>query len=100
MVARVMLQHQKPKTLLLGVRPDFYKNRAPELRDELQDYLDLAPVESFESKNLFSWWQLHKEQFPRLFNVAMNILSIPAMSSETERVFSTHSQFTTPLFTF
>ena len=44
-------------------------------------------MESFESKNLFSWW--HKEQFPRLFNMAINILSISAMSSENERVFST-----------
>jgi len=79
--------HQK--TDLLGVRPDFYRKRAPEPRDELQAYLDLTPVEGFESKNLFSWWQLRKGQFPRLFNMAMNVLAIPAMSSENERVFST-----------
>ena len=78
--------HQK--TDLLGVRPDFYRNRVPEPRDELQAYLDLTPVEGFESKNLFSWWQLRKGQFPRLFNMAMTILAIPAMSSENERVFS------------
>jgi hypothetical protein len=79
--------HQK--TDLLGVRPDFYRKRAPEPRNELQAYLDLTPVEDFESKNLFSWWELRKGQFPRLFNMAMDILAIPAMSSENERAFST-----------
>lgn len=34
------------------------------------------------------WWRDHRAQFPRLSQMAIDILSIPAMSSECERTFS------------
>jgi len=57
--------------------------------DEVTDYLaqPLAPSTLDEVK-ILDWWLLQRERYPRLFNMAMDLLSIPAMSSENERSFS------------
>ncbi|KAF3762264.1 HAT dimerization, partial [Cryphonectria parasitica EP155] len=34
------------------------------------------------------WWAARKAEFPALSQMAFDVLSIPAMSSECERVFS------------
>jgi hypothetical protein len=57
--------------------------------DEVTDYLaqPLAPSTLDELK-ILNWWLFQKERYPRLFSMAMDLLSIPAMSSENERCFS------------
>jgi len=39
-------------------------------------------------KNPIRWWWNRRFEYPVLFHIAMDIFSIPAMSSECERVFS------------
>ena len=58
--------------------------------DELTAYLrePVTRVREGERLNLFKWWDDHKEQYPTLAQMAFDILSIPAMSAECERVFS------------
>ena len=35
-----------------------------------------------------AWWRTHSWRFPRVARMAIDYLTIPAMSSEAERVFS------------
>jgi len=35
-----------------------------------------------------AWWKLHEAEFPRLARMARDIFSIPGMSAEVERLFS------------
>ena len=60
--------------------------------DELIAYLRdpmtrVRASESF-SFDLFKWWDDHSVQYPTLSQMAFDVLSIPAMSAECERVFS------------
>jgi hypothetical protein len=56
--------------------------------DELSAYL-AGPLERHMKEDLIlDWWLVWKERWPRLFSMAMDLLSIPAMSSENERSFS------------
>ena len=43
-----------------------------------------------ERQNALQWWciQEHQQRWPLLSQLAIDILSIPAMSAEPERVFS------------
>ena len=55
-------------------------------REELDDYLraTLEPEDVYP----MDYWKANKSKYPILASIAWNILSIPAMSSEVERVFS------------
>lgn len=55
-------------------------------QDEFDAYLNGSPTALPEDANLFKWWA--NSGSPQLTQMAFDILSIPAMSSETERVFS------------
>ncbi|OBS15557.1 hypothetical protein FPOA_13630 [Fusarium poae] len=67
---------------------NFPKKARKEAPDEINLYLQMVPEEDFKEEQLLQWWLGRKTQFPRLFNMAMDLLSIAAMSSENERVFS------------
>ena len=57
-------------------------------RDEYEIYISQNPIQI--SGSALDWW-LHDEQresWPRLSQMTIDILSIPAMSAEPERVFS------------
>ena len=54
--------------------------------DEFQAYFSAPTTAILPDSNLFTWWS--NSGSPRLTQMAFDILSIPAMSSETERVFS------------
>jgi hypothetical protein len=54
-------------------------------KDELAEYF-AEPV--WPVDNIQTWWLAHKERWPRLSRMALDLLSIPAMSSECERAFS------------
>jgi hypothetical protein len=46
--------------------------------------------------NPIQYWLLRRRQYPRLSRMAMDLFSIPAMSSEPERIFSLTGQMVTP----
>ena len=55
-------------------------------KDEFDAYLNGAPTQLAVDANLYQWWATAGS--PRLAQMAYDLLSIPAMSAETERVFS------------
>ena len=57
--------------------------------DELTTYLrdPITQVHEGESLDLFKQWNSHKKEYPTLSQIAFDILSIPSMSIEYERVF-------------
>jgi hypothetical protein len=59
-------------------------------RDEYEEYLAEPPLSPDGSQSPLSWW-LHdgnRRRWPTLSKMAIDVLSIPAMSAEPERVFS------------
>ena len=56
------------------------------IRIELDEYESLEDVG--DTKMILEWWVRNKKRFPLLFQVAREILSIPASSATSERVFS------------
>ena len=56
------------------------------IKDEYDRYCSLEPDETVG--NIKLWWLAKKDTFPRLSRMALEILAIPAMSAECERVFS------------
>ncbi len=60
----------------------------PQSKDEYDEFLSEPPLQ-IEGSAL-SWWLQSQQQnrWPKLSQLAINILSIPAMSAEPERVFS------------
>lgn len=57
----------------------------PRYRDEIEEYFS-ERVTMVEDP--ISWWREHQTQFPRLSAMALEVLLIPAMSDECERIFS------------
>lgn len=62
-------------------------NLAPRLKDEYDTYC-AQPVVDMEPGQHLEWWFQHKKEFPRLSQMAPDIFSIPGMSAEVERLFS------------
>ena len=73
-----------PFQLFLQSRPPT-RRRAPPIFDEYKEYNKLAHS---PTENPLHWWRDHRHTYPTLSKMAFDILSIPAMSSECERVFS------------
>jgi hypothetical protein len=65
--------------------------RPPGHGDELREYLSAELAQPWEDPR--EWWLAHESRFPILCKMAFDILSIPAMSAEPERVFSGYSSF-------
>ncbi len=61
------------------------KEQAIEL--EIQVYRDTESIDFKE--NPLEWWKIHEKNFPHVSNIARQVLSIPATSAASERVFST-----------
>ena len=55
-------------------------------QDELEEFTSTSTIVSIEDPR--EWWAHHQKDYPRLSQMALDILAIPAMSSEVERVFS------------
>src|SRR5271170_2844370 len=57
--------------------------------DEIDEYEAYLAQKTLKQKptNLFSWWINKAEEWPCLASLAFTVLSIPAMSTEVERVF-------------
>lgn len=61
--------------------------RVPRARnkDELEEFTSCCTI---ETENPRLWWIQHEKDYPQLSCMALDLLAIPAMSSEVERVFS------------
>jgi hAT family C-terminal dimerisation region len=59
--------------------------------DEYERYCKMKPVKDI-GKNPIDWWIEHEHIYPNLPRLALSVLSIPAMSAECERYFSSASQ--------
>ena len=59
-------------------------------RDEYEQYLAMPRLEIGRTFGARTWWQEPTQQrnFPNLSKMALDLLSIPAMSAEVERLFS------------
>ena len=55
-------------------------------KDEFDVYLNAPTTASLDDDNLFRWWA--NLGLPQLMKMAFDILSIPAVSAETEQIFS------------
>ena len=75
----------KPTSSMLNNWKTKRQKRAP--IDELDDFLT-SPAFSIETDDPRQWWYEHQRDFPILSKMALDILSIPAMSDEVEQVFS------------
>jgi hypothetical protein len=65
---------------------NYYASAATSRADEYQAYIDIKPTEWVE--DMIGWWAYKGKEYPHLQKMAFDILSIPAMSAEVERVFS------------
>lgn len=61
-----------------------------QIGDEFDSFIDGNPVLLGERETSLSWWleEVQRRTYPNLSRFAIDILSIPAMSAEPERVFS------------
>jgi hAT family C-terminal dimerisation region len=67
-------------------------------RDDLERYLDSGrrkPPPGELYFNPIAWWSEKRTEFPILAQLALNLLSIPAMAAEDERVFSSTGKLIT-----
>jgi hypothetical protein len=55
--------------------------------DEYDRYKSLHPIKDAFRKPI-DWWRDHVDEYPTLSRMALDFFSVPAMSSECERVFS------------
>jgi hAT family C-terminal dimerisation region len=82
---------QSPKELdaFDQIAQNLGKYTRPASQDEYQDYTSGEPYDIGKMPALMWWCQdQQRKRWPRLSYMAMDILSIPAMSDEPERVFS------------
>ncbi len=66
--------------------PNFYTQyQTAAARDEYQEYIKAPPL---PCDNPLKWWEARRKEFPILSQMALDVLSIPLISAECERVFS------------
>lgn len=62
-------------------------------QSEFLAYLSLAAIPFTPENNPMIWWPAHRTKYSTWFKIGCDVLSIPAMSAEAERVFSRHQPF-------
>ena len=62
----------------------------PQSQDEFDNYINENPIPLDSCTTSLQWWNLplQRTRFPRLSQLAMEVLSIPGMSDKPERIFS------------
>jgi hAT family C-terminal dimerisation region len=65
---------------------DIFLNSTSTPIDEFDAYLNRPPTAILSDENLFKWWV--NSGFTQLATMVLDLLSIPAMSAEIDRVFS------------
>jgi hypothetical protein len=83
------LEEEKELDAFDRIAQDLGKYIRPGSEDEYQDYINQAPY-NIGKMTALVWWsqEPQRKRWPRLSLMALDILSIPAMSDEAERVFS------------
>jgi len=66
------------------------------MRDEYTEWVATNDPGDCLVDNPIQYWLLRRRQYPRLSRMAIDLFSIPAMSSEPERIFSLTGQMVTP----
>lgn len=71
------------------IKRDLMSYTRPASQDEYEDYISLPPLDIGTQSALF-WWsqEPQRTRWPKLSYMAIDVLSIPAMSAEAERIFS------------
>ncbi|KAG7404035.1 putative AC transposase [Fusarium oxysporum f. sp. rapae] len=69
---------------------------APPTRDEYAERLSTSDPGDCLVDNPIQYWLLRRRQYPRLSRMAIDLFSVPAMSSKPERIFSLAGQMVTP----
>ena len=73
--------------------------RRPAL-DEYERYIHtFTPADDKYQFSPLSWWQEHQMEYPNLSQMAFDLLSIPTISAETERSFSSAGKMVSPFRT-
>ena len=62
-----------------------------QMYDEVNEYMKMK-VNYQKGENILLWWKKHSSIFPQLYRLALLLLSIPASSTTSERVFSRDGQ--------
>ena len=62
------------------------RTRPGNRRDELDEFTSSDSIDPMINPRI--WWIQHQDDFPKLSQMALDIFSVPAMSAEVERVFS------------
>ena len=87
---------------------DCYRTTTPSLLSSLQCNIDEVPEDEFDRwqqdthpndeavDDPFQYWSLRQEEYPRLSRMAVDILSVPPMSSKPERLFSVSGAMVAP----
>lgn len=80
---------KKPLTKFCKIAQNLQGYSRPRSLDEFDDYCNQEPYD-LGDMSAIEWWlqDPQRKRFPRLSIMAIDILSIPAMSDEPERVFS------------
>ena len=70
--------------------PDYNDDQQGEEEDEFEQYMKIKSViiKPGELIDICGWWKAHESQWPSLARMAFDMIAIPAMSSECERLFS------------
>ena len=71
---------------------DFFEEASQVIKDEYKEYCKQR-VQPYD--NLLEWWGARQQKFPYLSKMAFDLLSIPLMFVECERVFSSAKLFIT-----
>jgi hypothetical protein len=58
------------------------------IEGEWNEYLKTGRVRDTNGFSLRTWWLANEGKFPILSRVALDLLAVPAMSTEVERIFS------------
>jgi hypothetical protein len=73
--------------------PSFYEEiTAAVPRDKYKEYIRMAPV---PCEKLLEWWETRRAEYPHFLRMAFDLLFMPLMSAECERVFSAVKKFVT-----
>jgi hypothetical protein len=81
-----ILNQQAPTSMSRSTRPSARK-------DEMYLYLQEPPTALL---GVMEYWKAREADWPHLTSMALDFMSIPAMSSECERIFSSCGKVTTP----
>lgn len=89
------IEEEEQRVPVLTTEPDAFDRAARLLQlnlndDELDNFINQSPMRLPEGMTALDWWLNpdRRQEWPRLSHMAIEILSVPGLSDEAERVFS------------